>query len=99
MDEVCKSCQNQRLNLKNSPPFILDILPETFQVSSRGVTFFKNNFDITDDSESDMNSKFWFTYYFCTISPATFEHLQAGPVGSTRKCVFTGIYGQSSGEM
>ena len=31
MDKVVKLCNNPRLNLKNSPPFILDILPDTYQ--------------------------------------------------------------------
>ena len=31
MDKVVKLCQQQRMNLKNSPPFILDILPDTYQ--------------------------------------------------------------------
>ncbi|XP_025264716.1 E3 ubiquitin-protein ligase CBL-B isoform X4 [Camponotus floridanus] len=31
MDKVVKLCQHQRMNLKNSPPFILDILPDTYQ--------------------------------------------------------------------
>lgn len=31
MEQVVKCCQAQRLNLKNSPPFILDILPDTYQ--------------------------------------------------------------------
>ncbi|MCP9266258.1 E3 ubiquitin-protein ligase CBL [Dirofilaria immitis] len=30
MDNVVKHCQQPRLNLKNSPPFILDILPDTY---------------------------------------------------------------------
>uniref|UniRef100_A0A915AV71 E3 ubiquitin-protein ligase CBL n=3 Tax=Parascaris TaxID=6254 RepID=A0A915AV71_PARUN len=30
MDHVVKQCQQPRLNLKNSPPFILDILPDTY---------------------------------------------------------------------
>ena len=29
MDRVIKLCQHPRMNLKNSPPFILDILPDT----------------------------------------------------------------------
>ncbi|KAJ1365586.1 hypothetical protein KIN20_025965 [Parelaphostrongylus tenuis] len=29
-DDVVKACQNHRLNLRNSPPFILDILPDTY---------------------------------------------------------------------
>ncbi|KRY01479.1 E3 ubiquitin-protein ligase CBL [Trichinella pseudospiralis] len=31
MDQVVRMCQHPRLNLKNSPPFILDILPDTYQ--------------------------------------------------------------------
>lgn len=31
MDKVVNLCANRRMNLKNSPPFILDILPETYQ--------------------------------------------------------------------
>lgn len=31
MDQVVKLCQQPKLNLKNSPPFILDILPDTYQ--------------------------------------------------------------------
>ncbi|CAG0893816.1 unnamed protein product [Cyprideis torosa] len=31
MDKVVKLCQQPRMNLKNSPPFILDILPDTYQ--------------------------------------------------------------------
>ncbi|CAI9737920.1 E3 ubiquitin-protein ligase CBL-like isoform X1 [Octopus vulgaris] len=31
MDKVVKQCQQPRMNLRNSPPFILDILPDTYQ--------------------------------------------------------------------
>ncbi|XP_018494509.1 E3 ubiquitin-protein ligase CBL [Galendromus occidentalis] len=31
MDKVVKFCQDPRMNLKNSPPFILDLLPDTYQ--------------------------------------------------------------------
>lgn len=31
MDKVVKMCQHPKMNLKNSPPFILDILPDTYQ--------------------------------------------------------------------
>ena len=31
MDKVVKACQQPRMNLRNSPPFILDILPDTYQ--------------------------------------------------------------------
>jgi DNA-directed RNA polymerase subunit F len=30
-DKVVKLCQHPRMNIKNSPPFILDILPDTNQ--------------------------------------------------------------------
>ncbi|XP_005951374.3 E3 ubiquitin-protein ligase CBL-B-B [Haplochromis burtoni] len=31
MDKVVRLCQNPRLQLKNSPPYILDILPDAYQ--------------------------------------------------------------------
>ena len=31
MDRVVKLCQNPKLQLKNSPPYILDLLPDTYQ--------------------------------------------------------------------
>lgn len=31
MDKVVKCCQSPRMNLNNSPPFILEIVPETYQ--------------------------------------------------------------------
>ncbi|XP_029795088.1 E3 ubiquitin-protein ligase CBL-B isoform X4 [Suricata suricatta] len=31
MDKVVRLCQNPKLQLKNSPPYILDILPDTYQ--------------------------------------------------------------------
>lgn len=31
MDKVVKCCQKPKMNLNNSPPFILEILPETYQ--------------------------------------------------------------------
>ncbi|XP_070773321.1 E3 ubiquitin-protein ligase CBL-B-B [Enoplosus armatus] len=31
MDKVVRLCQNSRLQLKNSPPYILDILPDAYQ--------------------------------------------------------------------
>ena len=30
MDKVVKLCQHRKMNLKNSPPFLLDILPDTY---------------------------------------------------------------------
>ncbi|RWS05950.1 E3 ubiquitin-protein ligase CBL-B-like protein [Dinothrombium tinctorium] len=31
MDKVVKLCQHSKMNIKNSPPFILDLLPDTYQ--------------------------------------------------------------------
>ena len=31
MDRVVKQCQQPRMCLRNSPPFILDIMPDTYQ--------------------------------------------------------------------
>lgn len=31
MEKVIKNCQHSRMHLKNSPPYILDILPDTYQ--------------------------------------------------------------------
>ncbi|TKR72778.1 hypothetical protein L596_020180 [Steinernema carpocapsae] len=38
MDNVVKQCHQPKLNLKNSPPFILDILPDTYQQLSSIIT-------------------------------------------------------------
>ena len=35
MERVVHYCTNKKLNLKNSPPYILDILPDTYQVSQQ----------------------------------------------------------------
>ncbi|KJH41696.1 CBL proto-oncogene domain 1 [Dictyocaulus viviparus] len=47
MDDVVKACQNHRLNLKNSPPFILDILPETY--TQLVFIFTQNHFILRDN--------------------------------------------------
>ncbi|WKY17084.1 hypothetical protein Q1695_001587 [Nippostrongylus brasiliensis] len=48
MDDVVKACQNHRLNLKNSPPFILDILPDTYTqivyIFTRNSSILKDNY-------------------------------------------------------
>ncbi|KAK6031522.1 CBL proto-oncogene, SH2-like domain protein, partial [Ostertagia ostertagi] len=45
MDDVVKACHNHRLNLKNSPPFILDILPDIYtQVLPLGELPFWDNY-------------------------------------------------------
>ncbi|VDN17512.1 unnamed protein product [Gongylonema pulchrum] len=47
IDNVVKQCQQPRLNLKNSPPFILDILPDTYHqlstIISKNPTILKDN--------------------------------------------------------
>ncbi|CAI5455037.1 unnamed protein product [Caenorhabditis angaria] len=48
MDQVVKNCQSSRLNLKNSPPFILDILPDTY---SHLMLIFTHNNDILRDND------------------------------------------------
>ncbi|CAL2052825.1 unnamed protein product [Caenorhabditis brenneri] len=48
MDQVVKSCHCPRLNLKNSPPFILDILPDTY---THLMLIFTHNNDILEDNE------------------------------------------------
>ncbi|PIC15188.1 hypothetical protein B9Z55_022262 [Caenorhabditis nigoni] len=48
MDQVVKSCHSPRLNLKNSPPFILDILPDTY---THLMLIFTHNNDILQDNE------------------------------------------------
>ncbi|VDK62784.1 unnamed protein product [Onchocerca ochengi] len=47
MDSVVKHCQQPRLNLKNSPPFILDILPDTYHQLS---TIISKNPNILKDN-------------------------------------------------
>jgi len=42
MDKVVKLCQHPRMNIKNSPPFILDILPDTFQQLKLVVTNYED---------------------------------------------------------
>ncbi|CAB3400653.1 unnamed protein product [Caenorhabditis bovis] len=48
MDEVVKLCQSQKLNLKSSPPFILDILPDTY---AHLMLIFTNHNNMLRDNE------------------------------------------------
>ncbi|CAD6188943.1 unnamed protein product [Caenorhabditis auriculariae] len=48
MDDVVKQCQSPRLNLKNSPPFILDILPDTY---SQLMFIFTQNNNVLRENE------------------------------------------------
>ena len=51
MDKVGKQCQNPRLNLKNSPPYLLDILPDTYQHLKQIVKIYEERMHILNDCE------------------------------------------------
>ncbi|XP_048588678.1 E3 ubiquitin-protein ligase CBL-B-B [Nematostella vectensis] len=51
MDKVVKSCQNPRMSLKNSPPYILDILPDTYQHLKLIVSKYEDRLHILNDCE------------------------------------------------
>ncbi|KAI7693087.1 E3 ubiquitin-protein ligase CBL [Sarcoptes scabiei] len=51
MNKVVKLCQHSRMNLKNSPPFILDILPETFQHLTTVYSKHEDRINVLDENE------------------------------------------------
>lgn len=51
MDKVVHSCSNRRMNLKNSPPFILDILPDTYQHLRIIFKKYEDNISFLNDNE------------------------------------------------
>ena len=51
MDKVVKLCQHPRMNIKNSPPFILDILPDTFQQLKLVVTNYEDRMSQLSSNE------------------------------------------------
>ena len=51
MDKVVNHCANRRLNLKNSPPFILDILPDTYQHLRMVFKRYEENIPYLNDNE------------------------------------------------
>ncbi|XP_066959339.1 E3 ubiquitin-protein ligase CBL-B [Macrobrachium rosenbergii] len=51
MDKVVKQCQQSKMNLKNSPPFILDILPDTYQHLRLVYTKYENNLAALNNNE------------------------------------------------
>jgi E3 ubiquitin-protein ligase CBL len=51
MDKVVTLCANRRMNLKNSPPFILDILPETYQHLRKIFKNYENQLDFLNENE------------------------------------------------
>ena len=57
MDSVVRLCSNRRINLNNSPPFILDILPETYQ-------YIKSIFRAYDDRFEELNDVLYFRIFF-----------------------------------
>ncbi|XP_035290346.1 E3 ubiquitin-protein ligase CBL-B isoform X1 [Anguilla anguilla] len=53
MDKVVRLCQNPRLQLKNSPPYILDILPDTYQHLRVILCKYEENQRLTQLSENE----------------------------------------------
>lgn len=51
MDKVVKLCQQPRMNLKNSPPFILDILPDTYHHLRLINSKYENNLQVLNECE------------------------------------------------
>lgn len=51
IDKVGKLCHNSRLNLKNSPPFMLDILPDTYQHLKLIFQHYENSIHILNDCD------------------------------------------------
>lgn len=51
MDKVVNLCANRRMNLKNSPPFILDILPDTYQHLRVIFKKYEDNIAFLNDNE------------------------------------------------
>jgi len=51
MDKVVKLCQQSKMNLKNSPPFILDILPDTYQHLRLIYTKYEENMGALNNEE------------------------------------------------
>ncbi|XP_056141141.1 E3 ubiquitin-protein ligase CBL-B [Lampris incognitus] len=53
MDKVVRLCQNPRLQLKNSPPYILDILPDAYQHLRLILCKYEENQRLTQLSENE----------------------------------------------
>ncbi|KAM9298997.1 E3 ubiquitin-protein ligase CBL [Gastrophryne carolinensis] len=51
MDKVVRLCQNQRLCLKNSPPYILDLLPDTYQHLRTIMSRYEGKMEILGENE------------------------------------------------
>ncbi|XP_040035872.1 E3 ubiquitin-protein ligase CBL-B-B isoform X2 [Gasterosteus aculeatus] len=53
MDKVVRLCQNPRLQLKNSPPYILDILPDAYQHLRLTLGKYEENQRLSELSENE----------------------------------------------
>lgn len=51
LDKVSRFCHNTKLNLKNSPPFMLDILPDTHQHLKLILQHYEEKLHILNDCE------------------------------------------------
>lgn len=51
MDKVVKLCQHPRMNLKNSPPYILDTLPDTYQRLQEIIQKYEENYEALNEIE------------------------------------------------
>ncbi|XP_039248525.2 uncharacterized protein LOC120326326 isoform X1 [Styela clava] len=51
MDKVAKFCQHSKMNLKNSPPYILDILPDTYSHLRVILQRYENRLQVLNDCE------------------------------------------------
>ena len=56
MDQVVKLCQQPRMNLKISPPYILDILPDTYQ-------HLKSIYGVYEDRMQQLSSNEYFEVF------------------------------------
>ncbi|XP_061558484.1 E3 ubiquitin-protein ligase CBL-like [Phycodurus eques] len=51
MDKVVRLCQNPKVALKNSPPYILDLLPDTYQHLRTILSRYENRMDMLGENE------------------------------------------------
>lgn len=51
MDKVVRLCQNPKVALKNSPPYILDLLPDTYQHLRTILSRYEGKMEVLGDNE------------------------------------------------
>jgi E3 ubiquitin-protein ligase CBL len=51
MDRILKYCQMPKMNLKNSPPYMLDILPDLYQTLKEIIMNYEERLNILNDIE------------------------------------------------